>query len=117
MSVETYRLAPNHRPSVGSLAHRVGRSRVVVDSDRVGRGVRLAGQDVALGEVVALQRVVVVHLHVPVDELGPAGPAGAGHAGVGHIVAHAQGALEYRLPTGQFERVLLAAQTEGELGG
>ena len=57
----------------------------------------LAGQDVAGVQVGLAEREVLVHLDGPVDELRPAGAAGAAHARVGRVGADLQRRLEDRV--------------------
>src|SRR3954451_18131864 len=57
---------------------------------------RLAGQHIAIGDLILAQRVVDMHRCAARDELGHAGRTVAGFAGVGRLQAHLPRGLQDR---------------------
>src|SRR4051794_27388198 len=70
---------------------------VVVDHDARGLRQRLAGERVAGGDLPGLERVVLDHLDLALDDLRPTGAAHAAPAGIGQVEPGAQRRVDYRL--------------------
>ena len=83
----------SERTAAASLLARP-RSSVVVEDDARRRRVRLAGEDVAVRDLLGLEGVVDVHRHRALDQLGAAGAAHAAAAGERQVGAHLQRGLE-----------------------
>ena len=69
-------------------------SAVVVEHDRLGGRVRLAGEHVAALDLVGLEGVVGVHRDGAVDQPGAAGAADAALAGEGQVGADPERGVE-----------------------